>query len=140
MPVNVDEHHCKFCVTDFYVYLEEKVTGDFILECPNGHGHYRHFERGVAVHCDISKTHDEPIRVKGQWVPTISSAEDFRKWRESTTSTTVTPPKVQSTSVDPARGVIRLPSARTALATKSSPSTGSGCADSRCWLNESRKS
>lgn len=61
----LDRHYCKICDRWFYVRLEPKVSGDFFLECPNClKQHYRHFEKGEAIHCDIFKTHDTPKLIK----------------------------------------------------------------------------
>ena len=60
-----DSHYCKHCDKWFRVALAPKVSGDFLLECPNCQWqHYRHFENGEAVHCDIFKAHDTPKLIK----------------------------------------------------------------------------
>jgi hypothetical protein len=62
-----DLHYCKHCRRWFAVQLAEKVTGDFFLECPSCQWrHYRHFEKGEAIHCDIFRAHDTPVLVKGR--------------------------------------------------------------------------
>lgn len=65
--LNRTEHYCKHCQTPFRVKLHEEETGDFLLECPTcGWRHYRHFENGVAVHCEFTQRRGEPIKLKGE--------------------------------------------------------------------------
>ena len=65
--INRDKHYCKHCDTDFIVSLHEDETGDFFLECPEcGWKHYRHFSKGVAVHCELKDRLNEPLVIKGK--------------------------------------------------------------------------
>lgn len=62
----IDHHYCKHCGRWFRVSLGRDVTGDLILECPHCMWHhYRRFERGEAVHCDVNRAHDTPKLIKG---------------------------------------------------------------------------
>jgi hypothetical protein len=63
--INHDRHYCKHDMQWFMVELPHNFTGDVFLTCPTCHWkHYRHFVDGVAVHCDISKRHDDPVEIK----------------------------------------------------------------------------
>ena len=63
----IDRHWCKHCETWFAVELGAKFSGDVFLVCPTcSSRHYRHFTNGVAIHCDITKTHDTPKPIKGR--------------------------------------------------------------------------
>jgi len=65
--INKNIHYCKACDNSFRVKIHEKETGDFILVCPTcSSPHYRHFNNGQAVHCDINKRKLEPIILKGE--------------------------------------------------------------------------
>lgn len=61
-------HFCNHCETDFYV--PEVETGDFFLVCPECLWmHYRRFERGTAVHCDLAARRNEPLVLNGSRTP-----------------------------------------------------------------------
>jgi hypothetical protein len=63
-----DLHYCKWCETNFKIKVHEKECGDFFLVCPTcKYKHYRRFENGVAVHCNLSeRTTDSPIEIFGK--------------------------------------------------------------------------
>ena len=59
-------HYCKHCNIYFNVKIHDLETGDFFLICPNcNYSHYRYFENGKAIHCDINQRKSEPITLKG---------------------------------------------------------------------------
>jgi hypothetical protein len=59
--INKDLHYCKSCKSHFRFPVPNGVTADYFLKCPYcSKLHYRHFEDGMAVHCDILKTYGEP--------------------------------------------------------------------------------
>ncbi len=63
---NRTDHYCKHCDSDFKVNLHEKETGDFFLLCPKCNWpHYRYFENGIAIHCELKDRKSKPIEVKG---------------------------------------------------------------------------
>lgn len=66
MHFSPEQHWCKHCDRVFLAKLHEKETGDFFLVCPGcGWRHYRRFEKGVAVHCELSKRESTPIEIRG---------------------------------------------------------------------------
>jgi hypothetical protein len=61
-------HYCKVCETSFIVEIPLKVEDAFI-ECPNCRKyHYRHFEAGIAVHCDLHLRVHTPAILKATQV------------------------------------------------------------------------
>ncbi len=63
MPPSI--HFCKWCASDFLAHTPAG-TADVFLICPGCKWkHYRRFEGGIAVHCDIAKRDAEPIEIKG---------------------------------------------------------------------------
>ena len=67
MTNNFSTHYCKHCNSSFRIKIHEYETGDFFLVCPNCRGkHYRHFEGGVAIHCNIfDSVNENIIELKG---------------------------------------------------------------------------
>lgn len=68
MKYNHDIHYCKFCDCTFRIKIHELETGDFFIKCPRcDKNHYRYFENGVAIHCEINKRKDDNIlTIEGQ--------------------------------------------------------------------------
>lgn len=65
-----DIHYCKHCRQEFFVRLPEKFSGDVLLVCPNElcrWQHYRHFHNGEAIHCNISRRHEDPTIINGSY-------------------------------------------------------------------------
>ena len=60
-----EQHYCKHCGSYFTVKVHEKESGDFILECPMCKNcHYRRFENGIAVHCDVALRTGDLVKLK----------------------------------------------------------------------------
>jgi hypothetical protein len=63
--IDWEVHWCKACKQYFKLDLESDTTGDFFLVCPNcQRKHYRYFEHGQVIHCDIAKRKSEPIEIR----------------------------------------------------------------------------
>ena len=82
-------HWCKVCRTHFAVDVEG--TADVFLVCPTcERRHYRRFERGVAVHCEIGLCGSKPREVTGRRLSEIEALMMQCSLEERTASTTAT--------------------------------------------------